>query len=122
MGITYKIDVETGVIFTVAEGEIGAADIQANITRFKADSLYAPNLAHLWDGRSAKLSFGGEEARSLATWGKQTRPTAKNAIVIDKQAQGWARMYIGWRGENHKIFHDMAPAREWLGLPSEDDS
>ena len=72
--------------------------------------------------RAAKFSFSGEEAQNLATWGQQNRPTAKTAIVIDKEAQGWARMFIGWRGENHQIFHDLPSAREWLGLPSEDDS
>lgn len=122
MGITYKIDVEAGVIFTVAEGEIGAADIRANTIRFTADPLYTPNLPQIFDGRSARFSFSGEEARAAATSGKQIRPTAKTAIVIDKEAQGWARMYIGWRGETHKLFYDTASAREWLGLPKEDDS
>ena len=122
LGITYKIDAEAGAVFTVAEGKIGMPDIQANHNRYTADPLYTPNFAHLFDGRSAKISFSGEEARNLANWGKQNRPTAKTAIVIDKEALGWARMLVGWRGENYKIFHDLASAREWLGLPSEDDS
>ena len=121
MGITYKIDSEAGVIFTVAEGEIGAADIQANITRFTADPLYNPNLAQLFDGLSATLSYSGEEARSLAAWVKEIRPTAKTAVVVDKEALGYARMYLGWRGETNRIFHDMPSAREWLGLPPEEE-
>ena len=65
MGITYKIDVENGVIFTVAEGEIGAADIQANTTRFTADPLYTPNLPQLFDGRSAQFSFSSANSPLL---------------------------------------------------------
>ena len=122
MGITYKIDVEAGVNFIVAEGEIGAVDLQDALARYTADPLFTPDLALLFDGRLAKISFGGEEARSLAARDKQSRPTAKIAILIDKEAQGWARMFVGWRGEASEIFHDMASAREWLGLPSEDDS
>ena len=119
MGITYKIDAGAGVIFSVAEGEIGMADIRDELTRYTADPLYNPNLAHLFDGRSASFSFSGEEARTIATWGKKNRPTAKTAIVIDEKAQGFARMYLGWRGEPQNIFYDIASAREWLGLPPE---
>ena len=119
MGITYKFDVDAGVVLTVAEGEIGAADIKANTIRFTADPLYSPNLPQLFDARSAHLSFSGGEARTAATSGKQLRPTAVTAMVIDKDSQGFARMYLGWRGDAHKIFHDIASAREWLGLPPE---
>ena len=121
MGISFKIDAEAGFIFTVAEGEIGAADIQAHITRYTADPLYNPNLGQLFDARSAQISFSGGEAWSLATWSRKNRPTAKTAIVIDEESQGFARMYVGWRGEFHEIFHDMASAREWLGLPPEEE-
>ena len=119
MGITYKIDVEAGVIFTVAEGKIGTADIQANTSRFIADSLYSPNLPQLFDARLAQLSFSSGEAQSAANSGKQRRPTAITAMVINRESQGFARMFLGWRGDAHKIFHDMASAREWLGLPPE---
>ena len=112
MGITYKIDVEAGVIFTVAEGEIGMSDLLANAIRFTTDPLFTHNLAHLFDGRSAKITYSGEEARNLAEWAKKNRPTGKTAILIEKEALGWVNMYVGWRGETHRIFHDLASARE----------
>ena len=121
MGITYRIDAEAGVIFTVAEGEIGAADVRNIREQVTADPLYHPNLPSLFDGRLAKISFSGEEARGLAKWAKQNRPTTKTAIVIDGEAQGWARMYLGWDPGSQQIFHDMASAREWLGLPPEEE-
>ena len=58
---------------------------------------------------------------ALADWSKQNRPIAKSAILIDKKFQGWARMFLGWGVETHEIFYDMAPAREWLGVPSEEE-
>ena len=122
MGMEFKIQMEAGVIFAVAKGEIGAADLLDFRNRYTGDPLYHPKLTQLVDGRSAKFSFSGEEARSLTNWDKQNRPTSKTAIVIGKEALGWARMFVGWRGETHKIFHDMPSAREWLGLPSEVDS
>jgi len=96
MGITYQIDAEAGVILSVAEGEIGVEDFRASVNQFMADPLYTPKLQHLFDGRAAKFLFSGEDA------------------------QGYIRMYLGWRDGNHKIFHDMASAREWLGLPPEE--
>ena len=40
MGITYKIDTEAEVLYSVAEGEIRAADISDFRVRFTADPLY----------------------------------------------------------------------------------
>ena len=119
MGISYEIDADAGVMFTVADGEIGAADIQANRDRFTADPLYKPNFASLVDARSATISFNGEEAYGLGTWSKRNRPTAKSAIVIDDYSQGFGRMLVAWGVDNQRLFHDMASAREWLGLPPE---
>ena len=121
MGITYKIDAEAGVIFSVAEGEIGVADIRELRERFTADPLYHPNLASLFDGRSARITYSGDEARSMADWAKQNRPTAKMAFLIDPQSQGFFRMTVAWGGENRLIFYDMASAREWLGLSPEEE-
>ena len=122
MGITYRIDVEAGVIYSVAEGEIGAVDIQNIRNDRAAEPLYHSKLDHLFDGRLATFKFSGEEAQSLANQSKQIRPTAKTAIVIDQESQGFLRMYTAWSGENQQIFHDMASAREWLDLPAKEDS
>jgi len=121
MGITYKIDAEAGVIFTVAEGEIGAAEIRVNRDRLVADPMYDPNLNRLFDGRSARLSFSGEEARALTNWSKINRPNAKSAVLIDEKSQGYVRMVLGWAAEDYsvRLFHDMESARVWLGLPPE---
>ena len=121
MGISFKIDAKAGIIFSVAEGKNDGADLQGLHTRFAADPLYQPEFPHLFDGRSAKFSFSGREARELGTWGKQNRPTSKTAIVIDKEAQGYARMFQGWREGDSHIFYDMGSARNWLGLPPEEE-
>ena len=120
MGITYKIDAEAGVIYSVAEGEIGAADIRDSRERYTADPLYTPNLTQLHDGRSANFSFSGEDAMHMGNWFRQNRPTAKSAMVIGTRSQGFARMFVAWGGENLGIFYDIASAREWLGLPPEE--
>ena len=122
MGITYQIDAEAGVIFSFAEGEIGVADFRASVNQFMADPLYTPKLRHLFDARSAAFSYSADEVRELASLNKTSRPGAQTAFVINKESKlthGLVRMYFVWRDGNHKIFHDMASAREWLGLPPE---
>lgn len=121
MGITYKIDVEFGVIYAFGEGDIGAAEIREVRERIAADALFHSELNSLFDARLATFSFSGEEAQSLANQVKQNRPNAKTSIVInsDKWSQGYIRMYAVWAGDGYKIFYDMEPAREWLGLPPE---
>jgi len=119
LGIKYKIDAQAGVIFSCAEGEIGAANIQANWKRISTDPLYHPDFGHLFDGRSAKITFSGAEARNLANWFKGIRLKSKSSILINDKSTGFARMFLGWREEFTKIFYDLSSARDWLGLPPE---
>ena len=86
MGITYKIAVEAGVIFTVAEGEIGASEIRDNRDRLVADPMFNPNFNRLFDARSAQFSFSSEEARDLTNWSKNNRPNAKSAVLTNKKS------------------------------------
>lgn len=123
MGIKFEIKAKAGIIYSVAEGEIGVGDIQANVTRYVADPLFHPELAHLFDGRSATFPFSGKEFRGLINLSKKYRPTAKTALLIDRESKltyGLTRMFVGWRGETHQVFHDMTSARDWLGLPPEE--
>jgi len=119
MGITHNIDPEAGVIFSVAEGEIGAEDIQANMDQYTANPLFQPEFRHFFGGRSASFSFSGEEAQKLATRSKNNRPNSKTAIVVKEGPTGYARMFQGWRGDLTNIFYDLVSAREWLGLSPE---
>ncbi len=123
MGLTYKIDVEAGVIYSFAEGKIGAADLQDRRNRFTADPLYHPSFVHLSDFRSAQVNFTGEEARNLAGWTKSIRPFSKVAFVVGSESQGFIRMFQGWTGddENMRVFNDMPSARERLGLPPDEE-
>ena len=121
MGITYKIDTEAGVIYSVGEGDVGAADIQNVRNKRAADPLYHSKLDILFDARLATFKFSGDEAQILANQSKQSRPTAKTAIVVDRDNwnHSMIRAYSAWAGK-HQFFNDMASAREWLGLPPEE--
>ena len=87
------------------------------------DPKYSPELLSLIDARKTKPHFSEEDTRSLAQVRVKTPATKKLAIVA-AEAFGHARMFHGWTGQDSSImiFKEMKSAREWLGLPREDDS
>ena len=115
------MDAEAKVIYSVAKGEIGVPYILKLGLRFLLDTSYNPEFSHLFDGRSATLSFSEQEAWSLARSSNQNRPAAKTALVINGKSQDFARMYLRYAQGNRILFHDLASAREWLGLPPEEE-
>ena len=123
MGIKFEIDLDAGVVFGVATGDFGPEDIRDYIKRLLEDSKYNPELYSLIDARKTNPHFSAEDTRSLAQVRVMTPATKKLAIVAS-EAFGHARMFHGWTGNdsNIMIFKEMKSAREWLGLPSEDDS
>ena len=123
MGIKFEIDLDAGVVFGVATGDVGTEEILDYVRRLLEDPKYSPELLSLIDARKTNPHFSEEEMRSLAQVRVKTPATKKLAIVA-AEAFGHARMFHGWTGNdaNIMIFKEMNSAREWLGLPSEDDS
>ena len=123
MGITYKIDIEFGVIFLVGTGTIGAKDIQEYFKNVISNPHFRPNLNIISDYRMARMNFSGAESQHLATWTKNQKPAGKIALVMNAGGYGFARMYQLWVGDTEKIqvFEDMKSAREWLELPPEEE-
>ena len=122
MGVTYKIDTEAGVIFCVAEGNITAKDILDTENRLLADHRFRPGLNLLFDARLAQIEMSGEDTNVRAK--RDAQNFEKVCVVAAETNFGIARMYQGWAGDEMAVHvvRDMASAREWLGLPSEDDS
>ena len=63
-----NIDVKAGVIYTVAQGEIGFSDLRAQRELILSHPDYSPEFDHIFDGRSACLRFTGNESHMLAAW------------------------------------------------------
>ena len=123
MGLEYKIDTGAGVVCAVGSGNIGAEEVKSYRERLFADLHYRAGLKGIYDLRMARLIFSGDEARGLSQMGVDQSPEKRIAVVVNPDSYGFARMYQGWGdfGDGLKIFNDMVSAREWLGLPSEDD-
>ena len=123
MGIEYEIDAELGVIFAVGKGKITAKDISDTENRWLTDNRFRPGLNLLFDGRLAHLELSGADSRSLANRDAQELLLEKVCAVVEGGSFGVARMYQGWAGDKIAVHvvRDMASAREWLGLPPEEE-
>ncbi len=119
MGLTYKIDAEAGVIHIVADGILEATTFLSFLKDLFADTKFRLGFDMVFDAQEAQVKISGNEAFDLARERQQGR-VGKLAIVAT-ESYGASRMFAGWVGDRTRVFQDMASAREWLGLPPEEE-
>ena len=124
MGFVFEIDVEEGIIYSIAEGTIGLEDIQANGEKLVADPRYHPDLSHIIEFRLSRLSLSEEEVKVLASTHTLGVNPRKLAMVADGPQRKALLQYKEWIAEEIlvEVFTDFGSAKEWLRPPSEDDS
>ena len=124
MGIEFKINPESGVVFAVGRGKVTTKDFYEYRTRVMAHPDFKENLSNLADLREANLAWTTEEAMNFASDFSGKRIFGRVAAIADGSNFALVRMILGWAGDEGfaNVFRDMKSAREWLGLPSEDDS
>ena len=124
MPIDFDIDADAGVIFTVASGLVDFADFERYRDRLRAHTFLRSGLYHLADFRTADIQITGEQSRVIAHWLRRNRKVKKMAYVATT-AYPFVRMVMGWAEGSKNIeidvFDDIRSARQWLGLPPEDD-
>ena len=124
MGFELKIDAELGIIYTTAVGYIGIADILTLRQEYSSSPGYRPEFHQLMDLRGGTLTLTGGEAFTLAQLRIKQPLSVKLAIVAGAAATGFARVFQGWTDQdpNTMVFNDIDSAREWLGLPQQDEA
>ncbi len=119
MGLEFKIDTEAGFVYTVGRGIISFEEFKEYRQKLISHSDFDKNYYHLVDYREAAIDRRVYQARQSAN----TRLLAKVAIVAGEKSYPFAQRFYGWTEEEGAVmvFLDMASAREWLGLPTEND-
>ena len=116
MGISFEIDTEEGVIYSIAEGKIGLADLQAHREKLVADPRYHPDLGHIIEFRLGHLIISEEEAKTLASDHATGVNPRKLAIVgkgLNKKAS--LQYQQGVKGKTLvEVFTDFGSAKEWV--------
>jgi hypothetical protein len=126
MAIKIRVDAGARVRHSVFEGTVGDDELVAAYSAVLADPDFDPTLNDLVDGRAVRrVDVTPAGVRRLADLVQQidrlTLPTKIAVVAGDDIAYDVARMYEALRaGQNapaeHRVFRDMAEARQWLGL------
>ncbi|NIM49054.1 MAG: hypothetical protein GTO22_07315 [Gemmatimonadales bacterium] len=128
MPISYLIDTERGLVLTTASGVLTDDDLLEHKRILAADPDFAPGMRQLSDVRGVeRLAVTPEGVRQMVTLDRDQADQLgdyKLAIVTTADVVfGTARMYQSLTDEDLEhvqVFRDMAEARVWLGLPSDD--
>jgi hypothetical protein len=115
MAVTYSIDRELRVVFTVFSGIFTDGDVWQLVNQLRKDPAYDPEFNELID-----CSAVTENRVSTATLGAlESSPIPQRAVVAPSDANyGVSRIFQAVQpNQKIEIFRTVAEAREWLGIP-----
>jgi hypothetical protein len=116
MAVTYSIDHELRVVFTVFSGVFTDADVWQLIDQLRKDPAYDPEFNELID-----CSAVTENRVSTSTLGAlESSPVPLRAVVAPSDANyGVSRIFQAVQpNQKIEIFRTIAEARKWLGIES----
>jgi hypothetical protein len=120
MPATYKIDLELGIVRSVASGVLTDDDCDEHVEALRNDPLFKPSMDQLIDFTGVteiRVSAGAvQRVARRNPFGKGAR---RAFVIVDDAVYGMARMYDSFTSRqphNLVIFRDMAQAVDWLGL------
>jgi hypothetical protein len=129
MPIRIRVDAAARVRHSVLEGTVGDDELVDAYAVVLNDPDFDPTLNDLVDARAVRrVDVTPAGVRRLADLVQQidrhSLPTKVAVVAADDVAYDMARMYEAFRtAQNapaeHRVFRDMAEARQWLGLEPE---
>jgi hypothetical protein len=129
MPIRIRVDPAARVRHSILEGTVGDDDLVEAYAGVLGDPDFDPTLNDLVDARGVRrVDVTPAGVRRLADLVQQidrlSLPTKVAVVAGDDVAFDAARMYeslrVGQRAPSeHRVFRDMASARQWLGLGPE---
>jgi hypothetical protein len=125
MPVSYRIDLNAGVVFTVSEGRLTYEELLDHQQRLSSDPDFRPTMNHVIDVR-------GVTERAVTAFGVRTvaisrifAPGSRRAIITgddgSSSSYGYVRMFQTLRsqsGVDIRIFSTVEDAHRWLGLES----
>ena len=117
---SYLIDVTRGIVFTRAWGAVTDGEILAHAAALRADTRFDSGLRQIADFRElTELRVTHAGVSSLARANPYDRRARRAFVVPSGEAFGVVRMfglYADTDDEQFRIFHEIGPAMEWIGL------
>jgi len=117
MSISFRIDPQLGVIFTVCSNQVTDAEVLNYLRALSQDAGYSPVYSHLIDcTQVTSFDVSADLTRSVA--GKKLFSSRSKCAIVAPQdyIYGMARMFeLQHRGCVH-VFRDLDDARKWLAV------
>jgi len=122
--VSYSIDLQLPLVYTVFSGEVTDADFVEHLRSLYADPRFDSAMPELVDLREVtEVNVSSDMIPSSARWTLHS-PYARRAVVAPTDFLfGLSRMYESYRGEmgegQFKVFRSIQPALAWLSLKEE---
>jgi hypothetical protein len=123
MPIAFRIDKESGIVYTTIEGRITTDELLESLERFMNHPDFSPGLNGLADLRNIEMDTFSADVRRIAELMVEYRNKigpSKTAVVISKDVTfGMTRMFQSFSEQSSiktAIFRDMEEALRWLGV------
>jgi hypothetical protein len=121
MPVSYSIDTQHPLVYTVFRGDVSDADFVEHLRSLYADPRFDSGMPELVDLTNVtSVSATSEMIPASARWPLHSSYAQRAIVAPTDYLFGLARMYQSYRDDigqaNLKIFRELTPALEWLGL------
>jgi hypothetical protein len=121
MPITFRIDNESGIVYTTVEGRVGIDEIIEKLKDFMNRPEFRPGLNGIADMRNSDLETHSIDvqriARLMIDFRDKIGPSKTAVVVSQKVTFGMTRMFQVFAEQSSidtAIFQDMDEALQWL--------
>jgi hypothetical protein len=121
MPASYRIDLRSGVVYSVLAGHVTNEELLAKHERMSADPDFRPTMNHVIDTRGVTSVSVTALGIRLVTTTSIFGPGSRRALIASdaNPSSGYVRMFQALRslsGADIKIFSTVEDAHRWLGL------
>ena len=115
MGIRFEIDAEEGIIYSIAEGQIGPEDLRGYAKNLLADPKFHTNLGEIIEFRLAGPNISDEEVEALASNLLAVHPRKLAMVFVIGSARKLGLRYKELVRDKMvvEVFTDLKSARKW---------
>ena len=115
MGISYYIDSEEGVVYSIAEGKIGLEELQAFRNNLLAEPNFSSELVLIIEFRMSSMKMSNEETEAYA-FSLPAKRTRKVALVATGPGRDTVLRYKELvKGKSLvEVFSDLGSAKKWV--------
>ena len=120
MPCSYLIDVKRRIVFSRGWGVLTDQEIFAHVKALGADARFDPGFQQIIDFRPlTEIRVTGAGVRGVARENPYRRDARRAMVVSTDEGYGLIRMYEMFaevEQDQLRIFRDIGPALEWIGL------